>query len=102
MHGHEGRAEALHAGIILVAARLVDGALAAPFGHQRLHRHAIRFDATIAAAFADELIDDHALVGIGIGAALAPAALFGGAGLVVDQDRRAWDGGELALHFVEV
>src|SRR5262249_24409849 len=50
---HERRAETLHAGKILVAARLVDGALAAPFGLQRLHRDAIRFDAAIAAAFAD-------------------------------------------------
>src|ERR1700693_1762497 len=73
VHGDERRAEALDAGIILVAARLVDGALAAPFGHQRLHRDAIRFHAAVAAAFADQVVDDHALVRVGEGAALAAA-----------------------------
>ena len=102
MHGDEGRAEALHAGIILVAARLVDGALAAPFGFERLHRDAIRFHAAIAAALADQFVDDHALVGIGEQPALAPPALLGGAGLIVDEDRGAGDRRELALHFVEV
>ena len=67
VHRDEGRAETLDAGKILVAARLVDGALAAPFGLERLHRHAVRLDAAIAAALADELVDDDALVGIGIG-----------------------------------
>ena len=84
MHGDEGRAEALDAGKILVAARLVDGALAAPFGLQRLHRHAVRLHAAIAAAFADQLVDDDALVGIGESVALAAAALFRRAGLIVD------------------
>ena len=96
VHGHEGRAEALHAGKVLVAARLIDGALAAPFGLQRLHRDAIRFHAAIAAALADQFVDDHALVGIGERAALAAAAFFGGAGLVVDQDGAARDRGEFA------
>ncbi len=48
--------------IVLVAAGLVDGALAAEFGFERLHRDAVRFDAAIAAALADQLIDDDALV----------------------------------------
>ena len=47
--------------------------------------------AAIAAALADQLVDDDALVGIGKGAALAAAALLGGAGLVVDQHRDAGD-----------
>ena len=85
------RAEALEAGIILVAARLVDRALAAELGFQRLDRDAVRLHAAIAAAFADQLVDDDALVGIGKGAALAAAALLGGAGLVVDQHRDAGD-----------
>ena len=101
VHGDEGRAEAFDAGIILVATRLVDGALAAPFGRQRLHRDAIRFHAAIAAAFADEIVDHHALVGIGESAALAAAAFLGGAGLVIDEDAHAGHGGELALQRVE-
>ena len=51
--GDEGRAEALDAGIILVAGRLVDGALAAEFGFQRLDRNAVRLHRAIAAALAD-------------------------------------------------
>src|SRR5262249_41594336 len=39
--GDERRAESFYAGEILVAARLIDGALAPPFGFQRLHRNAI-------------------------------------------------------------
>ena len=98
VHGDEGRAEAVEAGIVLVAARLVDGALAAPFGHQRLHRDAVRLDAAVAAALADQVVDDDALERIGEGAALAAAALLGGAGLVVDQDGDARHLAQLALH----
>ena len=54
--------------------------------------------AAIAAAFADQLVDDDALVGIGEGVALAAAAFFGGAGLVVDQHRDAGNFGKLLLH----
>ena len=52
-------------------------------------RDAIGFDAAVAAAFADEFVDEDALVGIGIFAALAPAPLLGRAGLIVDQHRGA-------------
>src|SRR4029077_13576718 len=83
-------------------ARLVDGALAAPFGRQRLHRDAIRFDAAVAATFADQVVDDDALVGIRECAALTAPVLLGGAGLVIDQDADAWHGGKLALDGVEL
>src|SRR5262249_58539143 len=100
MHGDERRAEALEAGIVLVAARLVDGAFAPELGLQRLHRHAVRLHAAVAAAFAHQLVDHHALVRIRIGAALAAAAFLRGAGLVVDERRDARDGGPpgLPLH----
>src|SRR3954451_4260635 len=39
---YEGRAEALHTGIILVARRLIDRALTPEFGLQRLDRYAVR------------------------------------------------------------
>src|SRR5262249_48246365 len=39
--GDERGAESFYAGEILVTARLIDGALAPPFGFQRLHRDAI-------------------------------------------------------------
>ena len=60
-------------------------ALAAELGLERLDRQAVRLHAAVAAAFAHELVDHDALGRIGILAALAAAALFGGAGLVVDQ-----------------
>src|SRR6185295_299488 len=93
--------EALEAGEILVAVRLVDLPLAPELGLERLHAHAIRGDAAIPAALADELVDDDALVGIGIFAALAAPALLGRAGLVVDQDADARHSRELALNGVE-
>src|SRR5262249_17863851 len=57
LDGDERGAEALQAGEVLVAARLVDGALAAPLGLERLHRHAVRLHAAVAAALADQLVD---------------------------------------------
>src|SRR5262252_6026172 len=83
----EARAEAVDAGVVLVARRLVDGALAAELGFNRCHRHAVRFDPAVAAAFADQLVDHHALGWVGVLAALAAAALLRGASLVVEQDR---------------
>src|SRR5664279_1118149 len=102
MHRDERRAEPVDVGIIFVATRLIDGALAAPLGRQRLHRHAIRFHAAIAAAFADQIVDDDALGRIGERAALAAAALFGGAGLIVNQDADARHRDHLALHGIEL
>src|SRR5690606_3146869 len=88
-HRQEGRAEALHAGVVLVARGLVDAGLAAEFGLHRLHRHAVRLLAAVAAAFAHALVDDHARLGLEGLAAAALAAQFGGALLVVDQYRGA-------------
>src|SRR3954463_10587561 len=102
MHGDKTRAKALDAGEVLVAVRLVDLALAAEFGLQRLHRDAVRGLRAIAAAFADQLVDEGALGGVRIESALAAAALFRGAGLVVDNDRKAFDVAQLALHGVEL
>ena len=102
MHGDKARAKALDAGKVLVAVRLVDLALAAELGFQRLHRDAVGGLRAIAAAFADELVDEGALGGIGIEPALAAAALFRGAGLVVDQDRETLDVAQLALHGIEL
>src|SRR5262245_56463934 len=101
MHGDKARAEALDAGEILVAVRLVNAPLAAELGFQRLHRDAIGSCRTVAAAFADALIDKDALRRIRIEATLAAAALFRRTGLVVDQDRQALDVPQFPLHRVE-
>src|SRR5690606_5483567 len=81
-HRHEARAEALHAGIVLVAGVLVDATLAAELGVHRFDRQAVALHRAVAAAFAHQLVDDDALGRVGEGAALAAAALLGGAGLV--------------------
>ena len=73
-------------------------ALAAPLGLERLDRDAVRLHAAIAAALAHQLVDDDALVGIGKSVALAAAAFFGGAGLIVDQHRDAGNFGKFLLH----
>ena len=73
--------------VVQVAGALVDAPLAAELGFHRLDRQAVALHRAVAAAFAHQLVDDHALVRRGQLAALAAAALLGGAGLVVD-DRR--------------
>ena len=102
VHGDEARAEAVEAGEILVAGRLVDGALGAELGLQRHDRDAVRLDAAVAAALAHGRVDEHALVGIGEQAALAAAALLGGAGLVVDQHGDARHLAQLLLQALQL
>ena len=68
----------------------------------RLDGDAVAGDAAVAAALADQLVDDHPLVGVGEGAALAAAALLGGTGLVVDQGGDARHLAQAALHRVEL
>jgi len=48
----------------LCCSSMIDGPLAAELGFQRLHRHAFGLHAAIAAALADELVNDDALVRI--------------------------------------
>ncbi|MNX87618.1 hypothetical protein D3C86_1195500 [compost metagenome] len=81
----EARAEAVDAGVVLVARRLVELALAAQFGLQRHQRQAVGGHAAVAAAFAYGLVDEQAAIRVGEFALLAAAALLGGAGLFVDQ-----------------
>src|SRR5260221_122507 len=76
-HRDEAGAETLDAGIILVARGLIDRALAAELGLARDDRQAVRLHAAIAATLADAGVDEQAARRVGIGGALAPAALFG-------------------------
>src|ERR1700675_4965931 len=101
MDGDEARTEPFDAGIVLVAVRLVDLALAAEFGLERLNRNAVRCLRAVAAAFADEVVDEDALRWIRIQSALAAASFFGGAGLVIEQNREALDLAQLALDLVQ-
>jgi hypothetical protein len=86
-HRDEARAEALHARVVLVARRLVDGALAADsvsFGRMDTQLDWMPQSPQPSHGF----VDDHALGGSG-NSPFAAAAFFGGAGLVVDQHRHA-------------
>jgi hypothetical protein len=65
VHRDKGRAEAVSAGKVLVAAGLVDASFSAELGFERLDGDAVGLDAAIAAALADERVDDDALVGVG-------------------------------------
>ena len=96
--GNDAGAESGDAGVVLVAGRLVDGALAPILGFDRHDRKAVGFCAAVAAAFARHLVDEDARCGIRIIAALAPAPLLRGAGLVVDQCRDAGRPAQFDLH----
>ncbi len=88
--GHEAGAKTLDTGEILVAGGLIDLPLAPKWCFERFHGNAIRLHGAIAATLADRLVDEGPAVGIGIGSALAPAAPFDGAVLVVHQYRYAF------------
>ncbi len=101
-YGDEAGAKALDAGKVLVARALVDGALAAELGLQRLHAQAVALHAAIATALADALVDHGTLVGVGHQAALAAAAFLGGAGLVIDDRGHALGVAAFALHAIKL
>src|SRR5690606_24784553 len=65
-------------------------------------RQAVRFFGAVAATFADGVVDKHAAGRVGVGTALAAAAFFGGAGLVVDQNGGAFNVAQLALYAIEL
>src|SRR6185436_8019755 len=71
-------------------------------GRQRLHRDAVRLHAAVAAALANQLVDDDALLGVRERAALPAAALLGGTGLVVDEYGAAGDFRKFLLHRLQV
>ena len=101
-HRDKAGAKALDAAVVLVATALVDLTLAAQRRLERLHRQAVGFFTAVAASLAHQLIDHHAFGRVDQRAALAPAALFRGAGLVVDDDGRALDLAQLALYGVQL
>src|SRR5690606_31306919 len=104
---HEARAEALEAGIVLVARGLVDAALAAEHRLDRLDRHARRLHAAVAATLAHALVDEHpprrvGEAGLAVDHALAAPTLLGRAGLVVDEHGAAGGLAQSLLHELEV
>ncbi|CAB3775211.1 hypothetical protein LMG29542_08593 [Paraburkholderia humisilvae] len=97
----EARAKAVHTRIVLVAGRLIDTALTPKRRLDGLDRQAVRLHAAIATAFTDGFVDEEPFVRVGEFALLAAAALFGRAGLVVDQHGDAVDIAQLPLHGIE-
>ena len=97
LDGDEGRAEAVDAGIVLITGRLVDLALAAELGVERLDRDAVRRLGTVAAALANQGVDENALGRRRHGSALAAAAFLVGADLIVNQHRDARNLAQLLL-----
>src|SRR5690606_28365360 len=95
-------AETAHAGEIFVAAGLVDGALATGVGFLGQDRQAVGLDAAVAAALAYVGVNHHPLVGVGHGAAFTATTFFGGAGLIVDDHRAAFDLPQFPLNRVQV
>ena len=101
LDGDEARAETVHTGEVLVAVVLVDLTLASEGRLLRDDAQAVGFDRAVAAAFADEIIDDNELLRIFHLPALAPAAFLGRAGLGINQDRDAGDLAQFALDRIE-
>src|SRR5690606_6670271 len=100
--GHEAGTEAFDAAVVLVAAGLVDGALAAERGLPRYQREAVRLRATVAAAFADRRVDVKPARWIRIRILLAAPALLRRAGLVVYQHGDALRVAQFPLQGIQV
>ena len=97
-HLHERRAVAFQACEVLIARLLMDAGLLTELGLHRKHAQAVGHLSAVSAAFADALVDDHSE---GRSLNLAAAALLaqvGGAFLVVDEGRGAFDLTKLPLH----
>ena len=84
-HGHERRTIAFQAGVIEVAGGLVDLGLGSKAGAHRLHRQAVAHPATVPAALAQPLVDDHPMRRYRRPAPLTIPPGLGGASLIVDE-----------------
>ena len=97
----EGWAETLNTGKILIAGRLINAALAPKGRFNRLHRQAIRSARAIATIFTNARIDRDAAIGARRQIALALAAAFGGAFLIIDDDGDALHRAQFLLHRIK-
>src|SRR5690606_23077783 len=97
----EARTEPVEAAEVLVARGLVDAALAPERRLVRHHGEAVRLQVAVAAALADEIVDDDTPGRRRDEAALALTVQLRGAALIVDQRRDPAALAPLALHAVE-
>src|SRR5881398_1707658 len=102
MNRNETGAEPFDAGIVLVARRLVDPALAAVLRVYGNNGHTIRLGATITAAFTNPVVDEDADGWIGILAPLASTTFFGCTGLVVNERGHARVRPQLPLNSIQI
>ena len=89
MDGDKAGAEAVDTGVVLVTGGLVDLPLAAKGGFLGDDRQTVGFDRAVPTTLTDGFVDKYPLRGVGDDLLLAPAALLGGTGLVVDDHRGA-------------
>src|SRR5208337_2308052 len=97
----EARAKSLNAGEILVASRLIDLALSPEFRLKRLYGETVGGAGTVAATFANTCVNNGPGRRLFQQAALAAAAFFGRANLIVDDNADAGRTAQLALHRVQ-
>ena len=95
-------AEAIRATHILIAAGLIDLALAPVLGFQRLHRDTAGLHTAITTTFTDAMVDQQAFGRIDHLPFLTAAAFFRGTNLLVDNCRDTGSIAQLALDRVEV
>src|SRR5690606_5040948 len=99
---HETWAIAFDAGEVLVARGLIDASLRTPRGLQWLYGQTVRRLRAVPAALTDFRMYEGAPGGVGVGASLAPTALLGGTGLVINQNRGAFHFAQLLLDGVQL
>ena len=95
-------AKAVFTAEIFVTARLIDSALGAKIGFQWLNRNAVTFQATIATAFTNAIIDHDPFRRIWKLTFLPPPPFLRRTGLNVNQYRRSRNVTQLALHLVQI
>ena len=100
--GHKAGAEAIYAGKILVARVQIDLTLAPKGRFFRLYAQTVGFNRTVATALTDKIVDHSEFLGVVQLAAFAQAALFGGAGLLINQDRDPGDLAQVTLHAIKL
>src|SRR5215471_12352397 len=102
IHGDKARAETLDAGIVLVAARLIDSPLAPELGFDRNDREAVRGFRAIAATLAHQIVDEHPFGRVREAAAFAAPTLLSRTSLVVNDHGDTRDLVQFSLDGIEI
>ena len=98
----ERRTEPVQATEVLIAGGLINHPFAPQGGFQRADGNTIGLDRTVAATLADGSIDVNSGIGLGELPTPPPPSFFGGANLVIYDDRDALDPAELLLDGIQL